>query len=118
MLWLPWREIDPQTIAATRFLSADFCKRRAVVLPALLAARYNCPSRPDNAPVSSARSRRCCRQADSKIRDRARSSQSRPDKFADIPGTIEATRDRDDSSVRRAEGGRVPSPATARDERA
>ncbi len=36
MLCLPWPEIDRQTIAATRFLSADFCKRRAVVLRAQL----------------------------------------------------------------------------------
>src|SRR5882724_1635807 len=107
MLWLPWREIDRQTIAATRFLSADFCKRRAVVLRALLSLRRSCPNCRDNAPVSSARSRQCRRQADSKIRDRARSSQSRPDNFADIPGTIEAIRDQDDSSVHPAEGGRI-----------
>ena len=47
-----------------------------------------------------------------------RDHQLRPDNFAVIPGTIEAIRDRDDSSVRRAEGGRVPSRASARDERA
>src|SRR5205807_1000475 len=118
MLCWPWREIDRQTIAATRFLFADSCKRRAVVLRALLSARYNCPSRPDNVTVSIARSRRRNRQADSKIHDSAKSRQSHTDKFADIPGTIEAIQDRDDSSVRRAEGGRVPSPATARDARA